>query len=101
MLLSLVYLVVRVLLRLLAPEGRGEAGKDLEIVVLRHQLNVLRRQVKRPRFRLSDRVLLACRAQIFDWRVDLRPRTMPRRAVGHLVLRSDALASRRRRLFEY
>ena len=50
MLLSLVYLVVRMLLRLLVPEGQGEAGKDLEIVVLRHQLNVLRRQVKRPAF---------------------------------------------------
>jgi hypothetical protein len=37
MLLSLVYLVVRMLLRLLVPEGQGEAGKDLEIVVLRHQ----------------------------------------------------------------
>src|ERR687892_1383809 len=63
MLLSLVYLVVRMLLRLLVPEGQGEAGKDLEIVVLRHQLNVLRRQVKRPRFRLSDRVLLAAAAR--------------------------------------
>ena len=47
MLLSLVYLVSRVLLRLLVPEGQREAAKDLEIVVLRHQLNVLRRQVKR------------------------------------------------------
>ena len=63
MLLSLVYLVVRVLLRLLVPEGQGEAGKDLEIVVLRHQLNVLRRQVKRPRLRLSDRVLLSATAR--------------------------------------
>ena len=43
MLLSLVYLVVRVLLRLLVRDGQGEAAKDLEIVMLRHQLNVLRR----------------------------------------------------------
>jgi len=63
MLLSLVYLVVRVLLRLLVPEGQDQAAKDLEIVVLRHQLNVLRRQVKRPRFRLSDRVFLAAAAR--------------------------------------
>ena len=63
MLLSLVYLVGRVLLRLLLPEGQREAAKDLEIVVLRHQLNVLRRQVKRPRFRVSDRVFLAAAAR--------------------------------------
>jgi hypothetical protein len=34
-------------------------AKDLEIVVLRHQLQVLRRQVGRPRFRWSDRLFLA------------------------------------------
>jgi len=48
MLRSLVYLLVRMLLRLLIPDGQGEAAKDLEIVVRRHELNVLRRQVKRP-----------------------------------------------------
>ncbi len=63
MLLSPVYLVVRVLLRLLVPEGQPESGKDLEIVVLRHQLNVLRRQIKRPRFRRSDRVFLGAAAR--------------------------------------
>jgi len=36
-----------------------EHAKDLEIVVLRHQLQVLRRQVGRPRFRWSDRLFLA------------------------------------------
>jgi hypothetical protein len=35
MLLSLMYLVIRMLLRLLVPDGQGEAAKDLEIVVLR------------------------------------------------------------------
>ena len=52
MLLSLAYLVVRMLLRLLIPNSQGEAAKGLEIVVLRHELGVLRRQSKRPRFRL-------------------------------------------------
>jgi hypothetical protein len=41
MLLSLVYLMVRIMLRLLVQGSRGEAGRDLEIIVLRHQLNVL------------------------------------------------------------
>jgi hypothetical protein len=62
MLVSLVYLVVRMLLRLLVRDGQGDAAKDLEIVVLRQQLNVLRRQVKRPRFRRSDRAFLTAAA---------------------------------------
>jgi len=36
MLLSLAYLVIRMLLRLVVPSSQGEAAKDLEIVVLRH-----------------------------------------------------------------
>ena len=43
---SLLYLVVRALVRLLASGGRDrddERSKDLEILVLRHQLRVLRR----------------------------------------------------------
>jgi hypothetical protein len=41
MLLSLMYLAIRTLLRLLVPNGQDEAAKDLEIAVLRHELNVL------------------------------------------------------------
>src|SRR5512145_1657404 len=53
-------LLVLVLLRVLALlVRRSEDAKDLEIVVLRHQLQVLRRQVGRPRFRWSDRLFLA------------------------------------------
>jgi putative transposase len=63
MLLSLAYLVIRMLLRLLVPNSQGEAAKDLEIVVLRHELSVLRRQSKRPSFRPSDRAFLAAAAR--------------------------------------
>src|SRR4051794_37326334 len=38
---------------------RGDAAKDIEILVLRHQLAVLRRQVNRPVLEPTDRVLLA------------------------------------------
>jgi putative transposase len=57
------YLMIRMLLRLLVPDGQGEAAKVLEIVVLRHELNVLRRQIKRPRFRRFDRAFLAAAAR--------------------------------------
>jgi putative transposase len=62
MLLSLAYLLIRTLLRLLVPHDQDTAAKDLEIVVLRHQLNVLRRQNNRPRFRPFDRAFLAAAA---------------------------------------
>jgi putative transposase len=38
---------------------RSERSKELEILVLRHQLQVLQRQVGRPRLRPADRLLLA------------------------------------------
>jgi hypothetical protein len=41
------YLLVRTLLRLLVPQGHGEAAKDLEIIVLQHEVDVLWRQIKR------------------------------------------------------
>jgi putative transposase len=38
--------------------GSGEVAKDVEIAVLRHQVQVLRRQVGRPSFRRADRLFL-------------------------------------------
>ena len=43
--------------------GPGADERDVEIAVLRHQLAVLRRQVVRPRYAPSDRMLLAWLAQ--------------------------------------
>jgi putative transposase len=39
--------------------ARGDAARDLEILVLRHQLTVLRRNTPRPRLEPADRALLA------------------------------------------
>jgi hypothetical protein len=55
-LLAPVYVAVCGLLELIVLLGRRERSKELEILVLRHELSVLRRQIKQPRFELHDRV---------------------------------------------
>lgn len=50
---------------------RSERFKELEIVVLRHQLSVLRRQAGRPQLAMADRVLLAAASRLLPrtrWR---------------------------------
>jgi hypothetical protein len=59
MLSKLAYLALCRSLRLLVLLARGDAAKDLEILVLRHQLTVLRRQTPRPRLEPADRALPA------------------------------------------
>jgi len=44
--------------------GPTPDAKDVEIAVLRHQLMVLGRQVARPRYAPTDRVLLATLARL-------------------------------------
>src|SRR6266487_1839277 len=53
------YLLARRLAGMLLGSLRSEHAKDVEIAVLRHQLSVLRRQVKRAKFRPADRAILA------------------------------------------
>ena len=59
MLSKLAYLTLCRSIQTLVLLARGDAAKDLEIVVLRHQLTVLRRQVPRPTLEPADRALLA------------------------------------------
>src|SRR5215475_9082810 len=61
---SLGYLALRCLLQLVLLRPRSESFKELEIVVLRHELAVLRRQVDRPRLRSSDRLLLTVASRL-------------------------------------
>ena len=64
MLVSLVYLLFRRALAVAALRLRSREFKEVEIVVLRHELAVLRRQVGRPRLGDSDRVFLAAASRV-------------------------------------
>jgi hypothetical protein len=70
------------LLELSVLVGRSDRAKELEILVLRHELSVLRRQVGRPRFEAHDRVLLAAFSRMLprrSWNAfSVRPETLPR-----------------------
>ena len=57
--LFLLGLIIRALSRLSVGSRDDDGSKDLEILVLRHQLRVLRRKTGPPKLRAIDRVLLA------------------------------------------
>jgi putative transposase len=59
---SFLYLGVRAVLGALVRSRRGLDVKDIELLVLRHELAILRRQVGRPKLGLADRALLAAAA---------------------------------------
>ena len=64
MLTSVAYLILRRVLELVALRFRSNAFKELEIVVLRHQLAILRRRTRRPALTMSDRVFLAAASRL-------------------------------------
>ena len=62
MLFSLLYMVLHAVLRL-APAG-DQRDHEVEILVLRHQVKVLKRKAGRPRLRRRDRLFLAAAARL-------------------------------------
>jgi transposase len=68
MFLSFAYLAFCAVLKLLVGRRRNEFAKDVELMVLRHQLLVLGRQAARPSLRPADRALLAALAPVLPRR---------------------------------
>jgi len=68
MALSFMYLAFVRILQLLRFQRRDHGALAIEVVMLRHELTVLRRQVARPALRPSDRALLAGLSRVLDLR---------------------------------
>jgi putative transposase len=80
MTLRLLYLLCCQVLRWLALLARSSATKDAELLLLRHEVAVLRRQVTRPRVDWADRAVLAGLARL-----------LPRRSRRGLFVRPETL----------
>jgi putative transposase len=62
--MSFIYALLRSLLGLLSRSTRRGHAMEIEIAVLRHEVKVLRRQVRGPRFRPVDRAFFAAAARV-------------------------------------
>jgi putative transposase len=81
-LVSFVYVVACRLFALVLLLARSDRSKELELLVLRHELSILRRQARRPRLAETDRLVLAALSRVLprrSWRAFLvTPETLLR-----------------------
>jgi hypothetical protein len=84
---SLVYLALCRLVQLIVLLGKSERSKELEILVLRHELAILRRRPRRAQLRPVDRAILAALG-----------RALPRGGLGSLSVRPATLLRWHRQL---
>ncbi len=81
------YIILCRVLEFVVLLGRRDRAKELEILVLRHELSILRRQIGRPRFETHDRLLLAALS-----------RMLPRHSWAAFCVRPETLLTWHRRL---
>jgi transposase InsO family protein len=77
--LSVAYLLIRCLLSCLLVLTRSQVSKDAELLVLRHENAVLRRQISRIRYQAGDRLWLAALSRL-----------VPRRRWGEVFMVTPA-----------
>jgi hypothetical protein len=80
MFLSVLYAICSCLLDLLLPRAGVERACQVELLALRHEVRVLRRQIKRTRWGPADRLVLTALSHCF-----------PRSAWGRLPVRPETL----------
>ena len=87
MALRLLYLIFRQVLGLDLLMGRTSSAKDVELLVLRHEVAVLRRSNPRPRLDWADRAMFAALV-----------RRLPRALRGHRLVTPGTILRWHRRL---
>ncbi len=85
--MSFLYVLACRLFELVLLLARRERSKELEILVLRHELSILRRQVRSPQFAPRDRLLLAALSRV-----------LPRRSWPAFLVTPETLLRWHRRL---